>query len=126
MSLELAEHEHSDSMAEGHVHSDTLGAGHVHATSAGELPADELTLTSITPASGELAGGTPLTLTGTGFIGIAFINFGAATLDSGFVVVDSQTITMPSPPAELAGPVLVSVVNTDDEAGNLPDGFTYT
>ena len=86
-----------------------------------------LTLTSITPASGPLAGGTPLTLVGTGFADIVAINWEISSYSPGeFAIEDTEHITCLSPTgAPGPGSIDVEVVNAADEVGRLPSGYTY-
>lgn len=92
-----------------------------------EVVVEPLSLASIDPGTGDVAGGTPLTLTGTGFVDIVAINWEIASYSPDqFTVVDSEHITCLSPPAPGAGQVDVEVVNANDDVGRLPSGFTYT
>ncbi len=81
------------------------------------------TVTSVAPASGPVAGGTPITITGTGFAAGATITLGGAAA-TGVTVVTSTTITATTP-AHAAGVVTVAVTNTDAQSGSLPTAFTY-
>src|SRR5208337_4546930 len=66
------------------------------------LPADEFTydpvpaVTSISPAAGPLAGGTTVTITGTGFTGATAVTFGTTAATS-YVVNSATSITAVSP-----------------------------
>ncbi|MGH9130728.1 MAG: cell wall-binding repeat-containing protein, partial [Acidimicrobiales bacterium] len=78
-----------------------------------------VSLTSISPTSGPIAGGTTVTLTGTNFAAGAPVAFGsnpATNID----VVNSTTITAKSPRG-LKGPALVTVYNCPSTSD-----FTYT
>jgi IPT/TIG domain len=92
-----------------------------------EVPAEALSLTSISPGNGPMAGGTPLTLTGTGFVDIVAINWEITSYSpADFVVVDSEHITCLSPTgAPGPGSIDVEVVNAADDVGRLLNGFTY-
>jgi Domain of unknown function (DUF1929)/IPT/TIG domain/Glyoxal oxidase N-terminus len=82
------------------------------------------TLTGISPASGTAAGGTAVTITGTGFLAGATVIMGG-TPATGVTVVNSTSITAITP-AHDAGTVDVVVSNTEQHAGTLPNGYTYT
>ena len=82
------------------------------------------TVSSITPVSGTTAGGTPVTITGTGFLAGATVSFGG-TPATGVGVTNSTTITATAP-AHAAGAVNVVVTNTDAQSGTLNNGYTYT
>ena len=81
------------------------------------------TVTSVTPSSGSAAGGTVVTIAGTGFVAGATVTFGgsAATL-VGFV--NSTTLTATTP-AHAAGAVSVAVTNPDLGSGTLANAYTY-
>jgi IPT/TIG domain/NHL repeat/GYF domain 2 len=81
------------------------------------------TISAVTPASGTLAGGTAVTITGTNF------NFGASvtiggTAATSVIVVSSTQITATTP-AHAAGAVNVVVTNADAQSATLASGFTY-
>lgn len=87
------------------------------------------TLASIAPTTGPLAGGTTVTLTGTGFVpGTTPSVFFGLVAATGVVVVNSTTITAITParnayPTEVVG---VQVVAADgQESDELADAFTY-
>jgi hypothetical protein len=82
------------------------------------------TVSGVSPASGTTAGGTPVTITGTGFLAGATVTFGT-TAATGVTVSSSTTITA-TPPAHAAGAVSVVVKNTDARTGTLNNGYTYT
>ncbi len=82
------------------------------------------TVSGVSPASGTTAGGTPVTITGTGFLAGATVAFGTTAATS-VTVVSSTTITA-TPPAHAAGAVNVVVTNTDGRSGPLTNGYTYT
>lgn len=87
---------------------------------AAPLPAP--TVSSITPNSGSTAGGTSVTISGTGFISGATVTIGTAATNVN--VVNSTTITALTP-AHAAGPVNVVVQNPDSQSGSLTNGYTY-
>ncbi|HEX3354992.1 MAG TPA: galactose oxidase-like domain-containing protein, partial [Terriglobales bacterium] len=91
-------------------------------TGGGGNPAP--TVTSISPTSGTTAGGTPVTVSGTGFLAGASLSLGG-TAASNVVVSNSTTITATTP-AHAAGAVTVTVTNTDSQSGSLNNGYTYS
>jgi hypothetical protein len=86
------------------------------------LPAP--TLASLSVSTGPIAGGTSVTLTGTGFVAGATVLFGT-TPGTSVVVVSSTSITVVTP-AESAGVVSVTVTNIDSQSATLPAAFTFT
>jgi hypothetical protein len=81
------------------------------------------TLTGISARSGPAAGGTQVTITGTGFTGATAVNFGSTKVTSFTVVSDTQ-ITATSPPG--AGVVDVTVVGAGGtSATSSSDQFIY-
>ncbi len=82
------------------------------------------TVSTIAPTSGTTAGGTAVTITGTGFLTGATVSFGG-TAATGVTVVNSTSITATTP-AHAAGAVNVVVTNSDTQTGTLTNGYTYT
>jgi len=82
------------------------------------------TLSGISPTSGTTAGGTPVTVSGTGFLAGATLSLGG-TAATNVVVSNSTTITATTP-AHAAGAVNVVVTNTDSQSGTLTGGYTYS
>jgi len=99
--------------------SGTLPNGYTY-TSPNPAP----TVSTISPASGTTAGGTTVSITGTGFFAGATVSLGG-TAATGVTVVSSTSITA-TVPAHAAGAVTVTVSNTDGQSGNLTNGYTYT
>src|SRR5208283_14619 len=112
------------------------GAGTVDVTvttpggTSATSPADEFTydpvptVTGVTPAAGPVAGGTTVTVTGTGFVTGATVDFGL-TGASSVTVVSATSITAVSP-AGSAGTVDVTVTTPGGTSATLPaDEFTY-
>ncbi|MGH9502233.1 MAG: galactose oxidase-like domain-containing protein, partial [Terriglobales bacterium] len=99
--------------------SGTLSNGYTY---TGTNPAP--TVSAITPNSGTANGGTPGTITGTGFLTGATVEIGG-TSASGVTLVGSTSITATTP-AHAAGAVSVVVTNTDAQSGTLNNGYTYT
>ncbi|MHB8735598.1 MAG: IPT/TIG domain-containing protein, partial [Terriglobales bacterium] len=81
------------------------------------------TVTAISPTSGPTTGGSPVTITGTGFQTGATVKFGTAPA-TGCAVVNSTTITCTTPPGS-AGTVTVTVTNPDSQMGALAGVYTY-
>ena len=104
-------------------------------TSAGTsaiVPADKFTysvapaVTSLSPTSGPPAGGTPVTITGTGFTGATAVDFGS-TAATDLTVVNNTEITADSPAGTIGVPVDVTVITpVGTSATSIADHFTYT
>jgi hypothetical protein len=77
---------------------------------------------SVTPPTGPVAGGTGVTLSGSGLIGSTGVTFGG-TAATGFLVTGDSTITCITP-AHAAGAVAVVVANPRGNV-TLPAAFTY-
>jgi hypothetical protein len=78
----------------------------------------------VSPGSGPIAGGTPVTVSGQNFAAGATVSFGGVAA-TGVTVVNSTTITATTP-AHAVGAVNVVVTNLDSQTGTLANGFTYT
>ena len=78
-------------------------------------------IASLSPITGPTAGGTPVTITGSGFLGATGVTFGG-TAGTNFAVVSDTTVTVLSPPHGAGGvPVVV-----EDPAGNSASAtFTF-
>lgn len=90
------------------------------------LPDDGLpapTLTSVSPTSGPLTGGTPVTLSGTGFINGATVLFGTSGAVS--VTFNGATSLTAVAPAQGTGTVPVTVTNPDTKNATLNGAFQY-
>jgi hypothetical protein len=81
------------------------------------------TVTAVSPSAGALAGGTAITITGTGFLAGATVDFGGSAC-GGVTVVSPTSITCTTT-AHAAGAVTVSVTNTDTQSGSLASSYTY-
>src|ERR1019366_6209773 len=82
------------------------------------------TVSSVSPNTGPLAGGTSVTVTGSGFSGGTTVKFGSAAAVS-FSVTSSTTLTAVSP-AGSSGPVDVTVTTpAGTSATSAADTFTY-
>ena len=97
----------------------TLTNGYTYASAPPPAP----TVSGITPNTGSTAGGTSVTISGTGFSSGATVSIGL-TAATNVVVINSTTITA-NTPAHAAGTVNVVVTNTDAQSGTLVNGFTY-
>ncbi len=86
-------------------------------------PAEEVTLTSVTPNSGLVTGGNSVTIAGSGFAVGPAVTFGG-TAATGVAVTSSVSLTA-TVPAHAAGPVSVVVANTSGKSGTLANGYTY-
>ena len=86
----------------------------------GDLP----TVSSLSPATGPIAGGTVVTITGTGFTGATSVTFGGTA--AVFSVTNATTISATAP-AHAAGTVDVLVTTPSGTSTNtVADNFTYT
>jgi hypothetical protein len=104
--------------------------------SGGVVPATP-TITNVGPATGVLAGGTVLTITGTNFVNGATVAFVELPSNNVFgtpsskvaasVTFNSSTqLTATTPSASSAGAVDVVVMNPDFQTATRASGFTYT
>lgn len=84
---------------------------------------DALSVTSVLPTSGSTAGGTAVTVTGTGFMSGVTVTFGGAAATAVYPVTPT-TITL-SVPAHALGVVDVVVTSADGRVATLSGGFTY-
>lgn len=89
-------------------------------TSADKFTYGQPLVFGASPSSGPAAGGTPVTLTGSGFANATAVNFGATTVVS-FTINSDSSITVTSP-AHAAGIVNITVANA---AGTSPNFATY-
>lgn len=94
-------------------------AGTVHFNVAAGPP----TVTAISPSSGPAGGGTAVSVTGTGFVGVTAVRFGASA--ASFVVNSASSLTATAP-AGAAGTVDVTVTTAaGTSATSAADRFTY-
>ena len=82
------------------------------------------TITTVAPTSGSSAGGTAITITGTGFVVGAVVSVGGAVC-TGVTVVSATSITCTTP-AGTVGARDVVVTNADTGAATRTSGFIYT
>ncbi|HZS48362.1 MAG TPA: PKD domain-containing protein [Blastocatellia bacterium] len=78
---------------------------------------------AISPTTGSGNGGTQVTISGSGFQAGAIVSMSGMPL-SNVVVVNSSTIAATTPP-HAAGPVDVTVTNTDKSSCTLKSGYTF-
>ncbi len=82
-------------------------------------------ITSVSPASGPVPGGTPVTITGTGFTGASAVKFGAIAAAS-YTVNNETQITASTPASTGPGTVDVTVTTAvGTSAISAADQFTY-
>ena len=104
----------------------TTAAGCTDAKSANVTvtnPPPAVTVTGVTPPAGRAAGGTNVTIAGSGFQSGAAVTFGGAAATN--VVRVSATSITATTPAHAVGTVNVTVTNPDSSSGTLNGGFTY-
>ena len=96
-------------------------------TSADNYAYGKPVVSSISPVTGPAAGGTSVTINGTGFTDDATVMFGSTNVTSANVTVDSPTkITAKSPVGTAGKMVQVSVTNdAGTSADTTNDNFTY-
>lgn len=84
-----------------------------------------LAVTDVCPRAGGMAGGTRVTLTGSGFSAVTEVKFGRATARHLAINTDSE-LTVTSPEAPEPGPVDVTVITAaGNSARSAADHFTY-
>ncbi len=111
------------SRAAGPVNVEVTTAGGIGGlTSAFTYVAPVPTVTNVTPNNGTTAGGTNITITGTGFTAATAVTIGG-TAATGVVVVSDTSITAVTP-SHIAGSVSVAVT-TAGGTGSLSSAFTY-
>ncbi len=96
-----------------------MGAGTATTYTYGAAPK----VSSVAPTSGSVAGGTAVTITGTGFLTGATATFGGAACTNR-TVVSATSLTCTTPSAAASGIVSVVVTNTDAQSGS-KNAFTY-
>jgi hypothetical protein len=80
-------------------------------------------VTSTSPASGSINGGTTITVNGTGFVKGAVVSVGGIRCTT-MIVLNSTTITATAP-AHALGSADVVVTNMDGQSSTLSGGYTY-
>lgn len=81
------------------------------------------TVTTVSPNSGPLAGGTSITISGTNFFAGATVDIGGTACTS-VSVVNASTITCTTQPTA-GGAYAVTVTNTDTQSGNLGSAYSF-
>jgi hypothetical protein len=81
------------------------------------------TMAAVSPNSGTTAGGTSVTITGTGFSSSLTVHFGGVSATN--INVTSSTSLTVTTPSHTAGTVDVQVINSDGQSGTLIGGYTY-
>ena len=105
------------------ITTDQRGAGRPPAPSMGAFESVPY-VSGLSPASGPVAGGTTVIITGTNFTGATAVNFGTTAAES-FVVLNETTITAVAP-AGSAGTVNVFVTTPNSTSQAVAtDQFTY-
>ncbi len=100
-------------------------------TSTANPPGDQYTynakptVTAVSPNNGPPAGGTSVTLTGTGFTGATAVDFGASNPGTSINVVNSTSLTVTSPSGSGTVDVTVTTPNGTSSANPPNDNFTY-
>ena len=93
-----------------------------------ELPAAALQVVRCVPAAGPPAGGVPITVEGSGFLGgaqlVTFGGLGGPTVPA--TVVDDRTLTCTLPPGGAGETVDVQVDDVQGRAASAAGAFTYT
>ena len=87
-------------------------------------PVASITLTTIAPTSGPIAGGTALTLTGAGFDNAGTVSVVVGGQNATSIVVVSDTTVTCVTPAHAAGAATVEISN-DTGTATLANAFTY-
>jgi len=89
-------------------------------TAAGSYTYGGVSVTDISPTGGSITGGTPVTITGTGFLGTSWVKFGStyATIQT----VSDTEITVLSPGTASSGTVTVTI---NAPGGTAAGSYTY-
>jgi len=83
-----------------------------------------LSISSVNPSSGPLAGGNQIDVFGTGFQSGASASIGTQSCSSGTIVSDTQ-IRCTVPASTIAGLMSISVTNPDGDSTELTEAYTY-
>jgi alpha-tubulin suppressor-like RCC1 family protein len=87
-------------------------------------PPPQVTVTAVTPATGPMAGGTAVTITGTNFTNVTSVTIAGSELGSRTVVSATQ-ITGTTPGSSSAGPKDVVVTSSTHGSGTCSGCFSY-
>lgn len=87
-------------------------------------PGSPPTITAVSPGSGPLVGGTPVTITGTNFQGGAAVSFGAVPATN-VVRVSATQLTAIVPLSVTSTAVTVTLTNGDGNTATLTRGYAY-
>ena len=83
-----------------------------------------MSITGVNPTNGPVAGGTTVTITGTGFQGgSTTVAFGSNN-GTGVTVASDTQLSVVTPASAAAGPVSITVINNNGSA-SLPNSFVY-
>jgi acid phosphatase len=88
----------------------------------GVTPNTAPSVATVTPGSGPVAGGTSVTISGSGFGTGATVTFGGVSASA--TVIGSTTINAVAP-AHASGPVNIVVTNPGGQSGTLTNGYVY-
>lgn len=106
---------------------DSGGNVHTETTIVTVLPSEFPDISALSESSGPVEGGTPLTISGSGFSfssAETTVKFGLATLTGAQIqVIDKNTIRLTAPPSSVAVPVAVAVITPVGESSEVT--FTY-
>jgi IPT/TIG domain len=112
-SLTLPVGEHTISL----LVTDTSGDENTDSTVVTVLPYTFPEITSISPTSGSVVGGTPVTITGFGFSHATSVRFGTTILYStSITIINATTIKVKSPLSAISAPAYVSVITPTGES----------
>jgi IPT/TIG domain len=93
-------------------------------TATGQV-AIQPSISTVSPSSGSVSGGTSVTIAGDHFESGAAVSFGSSA-GTNVNVVSSTVVTATTPAAAATGPVNVAVNNPDGTAVTAPSAYTYT
>lgn len=99
----------------------TTGEGAGTQTNGFTYQAPAPTVSDVSPALGSLSAGTPITITGTGFVATPTVTLGGVSATS--VVFGSSTSLTCKTPVQSSGQKTVQVINPDAQSGSLPNAF---
>jgi hypothetical protein len=106
----------------------TVPGGYTYGPATGQRqattkPTTTVTVTSVVPKSGDIAGGTQVQINGNGFLDNPTVKFGDSPATE--VQRKSTNAIAAKTPPHAEGFVDVTVTNTDNSSGTLPAGYTY-